>query len=93
MQTFLACIISVDIRLYAYIKTTIVNHEAKKSQRPPSELFTRNTTKTLANAQAEPPRQLAPSYYSPNTFLLHRTNKPTTVEIGATVLKYCPLRV
>ena len=65
--------------------------EAKKSQRPLSELFTRNTTKKLANAQAKLPRQLAPSYYSPNTFLLHRINKPTMVEIGATVLKYWPL--
>ena len=69
----------------------IVSREAKKSQRPLSELFTRNIAKKLANALAKPPRQLAPSYHSPNTFLLHRINKPTMVEIGATVLKYWPL--
>ena len=50
-------------------RLTIVSCEAKKSQRPLSELFTRNTAKKLANALAKPPRQLAPSYHSPNTFL------------------------
>ena len=74
-------------------RLTIVSREAKKSQRPLSELFTRNTAKKLANALAKPPRQLAPSYHSLNTFLLHRINKPTMVKIGATVLKYWPLRV
>ena len=63
-------------------RPTIVNCEAKKSQRPLGEVFTRNTAKKLANALAKPPRQLAPSYHSPNTFLLHRINKPTMVEIG-----------
>ena len=74
-------------------RLTIVSREAKKSQRPLSELFTGNTAKELANALAKPPWQLAPSYYSPNTFLLHRIDKPTVVEIGATILKYWPLRV
>ena len=78
---------------YAQSRLTIVSREAKKSQRPLSELFTRNTTKKLADALAKPPRQLAPSFHSPNTFLLHRINKPKMVEIGVTVLKYWPLRV
>ena len=55
--------------LISLSRLTIVSHEAKKSQRPLSELFTRNTAKKLANALAKPPRQLAPSYHSPNTFL------------------------
>ena len=86
-----------EIRIILVLKhisrLTIVSREAKKNQRPLSELFTGNTAKKLANALAKPPWQLAPSYYSPNTFLLHRINKPTMVEIGATVLKYWPLRV
>ena len=36
-------------------RLTIVSREAKKSQRPLSELFTRNTAKKLANALAKPP--------------------------------------
>ena len=51
-------------------RLTIVSREAKKSQRPLSELFTRITAKELANALAKPPRQLVPSYHSPNTLLL-----------------------
>ena len=51
-------------------RLTIVSREAKKSQRPLSEIFTGNTAKKLANALAKPPWQLSPSYYSPNTFLL-----------------------
>ena len=46
-------------------RLTIVSHEAKKNQRPLSELFTGNTAKKLANALAKLPWQLAPSYYSP----------------------------
>ena len=45
------------------------------------------------NLQMLKPRQQAPSYYSPNAFLLHRINKPTMVEIGTTALKYWLLRV
>ena len=85
--TELTCIFIAISRL------TIVSREAKKSQRPLSELFTSNTAKKLANALAKLPRQLAPSYHSPNTFLLHRINKPTMVEIGATVLEYWLLQV
>ena len=33
----------------------IVSREAKKNQRPLGELFTRNTTKKLANTLAKPP--------------------------------------
>ena len=40
---------------YALSRLTIVSREAKKSQRPLSELFTRNTAKKLANALAKPP--------------------------------------
>ena len=83
----------IVIAFISISRLTIVSREAKKSQRPLSELFTRNTAKKLTNALAKPPRQLAPSYHSPNKFLLHRINKPTMVEIGATVLKYWPLRV
>ena len=57
-------------------RLTIVSHEAKKSQRPLSELFTRNTAKKLANALAKPPWQLAPSYYSPNSsYYIELTNQ------------------
>ena len=75
------------------IKTHDSESRGQEEQRPLSELFTRNIVKKLANALAKPPRQLAPSYHSPNNimFLLHRINKPTMVEIGATVLKYWPL--
>ena len=56
-----------------------MSREAKKKQRPLSELFTWTTTKKLGNAQAKPPWKLAPSYYRPNTFLLPRINKPIMV--------------
>ena len=36
-------------------RLTIVSREAKKKQRPLSELFTWTTTKKLGNAQAKPP--------------------------------------
>ena len=36
-------------------RLTIVSREAKKKQRPLSELFTWTTTKKLRNAQAKPP--------------------------------------
>ena len=36
-------------------RLTIVSREAKKNQRPLSELFTWNTAKKLANALAKPP--------------------------------------
>ena len=87
--------------LYAFLRRlklhasrlTIVSREAKKKQRPLSELFTWTTTKKLRNAQAKPPWKLAPSYYKPNTFLLPRINKPIMVEIASTVLKFWLLRV
>ena len=48
--------------IYIYIciyicvsRLTIVSREAKKKQRPLSELFTWTTTKKLGNAQAKPP--------------------------------------
>ena len=74
-------------------RLTIVSREAKKKQRPLSELFTWTTTKKLGNAQTKPPWKLAPSYYRPNTFLLPRINKPIMVEIASTVLKFWLLRV
>ena len=85
--------VACAVNLLYISRLTIVSREAKKSQRPLSELFTRNTAKKLATVLAKPPRQLAHSYHSSNTFLLHRISKPTMVEIGATVLKYWPLRV
>ena len=42
--------------MHTYIhisRLTIVSREAKKSQRPLSEVFTRNTAKILANALAK----------------------------------------
>ena len=87
---------------YSYVRTcassnsgisrlTIVSREAKKKQRPLSELFTWNTTKKLGNAQAKPPWKLAPSYYKYNTFLLPRINNPM-VKIASTILKFWLLR-
>ena len=73
MATVVNCFVS-HFPSYIVSRLTIVSREAKKNQRPLSELFTRNIAKKLANALAKPPRQLAPSYHSPNTFLLHRIN-------------------
>ena len=53
------CVCSIYIRTYKYkmyaSRLTIVSREAKKKQRPLSELFTWTTTKKLGNAQAKPP--------------------------------------
>ena len=64
-----------------------------KITRPLSELFTRKTAKKTANALAKLPQTLSLRYYRPSTFLLYRINKPTIIEIGATVRKYQPMRV
>ena len=82
----------VCYQLPAESRLTIVSREAKKNQRPLSELFTVNTAKKLGNALAKLPRQLALSYHSPSTFLQHRISKPTMVEIGATILKHWPMQ-
>ena len=55
---FLICVAIcslVMVHMTVLSRLTIVSREAKKSQRPLSELFTRNTTKKLANALAKPP--------------------------------------
>ena len=49
--------ISINNKYINTSRLTIVSREAKKSQRPLSELFTRNTAKKLANtlANCKPP--------------------------------------
>ena len=44
-----------DLKITRTSRLTIVSREAKKSQRPLSELFTGNTAKKLANALAKLP--------------------------------------
>ena len=46
---------TVPDRCTGISRLTIVSREAKKKQRPLSELFTWTTTKKLGNAQAKPP--------------------------------------
>ena len=87
VHTYLCMYIAMYACTYAS-RLMIVSREAKKKQRPLSELFTWTTTKKLGNAQAKPPWKLAPSYYKPNKFLLPRINKPIMVEITSIVLKF-----
>ena len=63
-----------------------VSGEAKKKQWRLSQLFTQNIAKKFRSALAKPSWQPAPSYYRPNTLLLHKSSKPTTYEVATTVL-------
>ena len=56
---YIAIAILLYLRMHIFFtygsRLTIVSREAKKSQRPLSELFTGNTAKKLANALAKLP--------------------------------------